>query len=155
MLSDVVGRYLDSLEEREFDAPFIALLRAMGYWDIHLLHGPFEFGKDFIAKGEVDGVVTQCAFQTKAGDINLKSWNESRGQIDMLRTDAAAYPSFDTYLPRKAIFVTTGRLVGGAAVAAQNYRDHVAELGELEFTTWEKGNLIERITTDPQVLLAS
>ena len=31
MLSDVVGRYLDSLEEREFDAPFIALLRALGY----------------------------------------------------------------------------------------------------------------------------
>jgi hypothetical protein len=75
MLSDVIGCYLDSLEEREFDAPFIALLRALGYWDIHFLHGSFEFGKDFIAKAEVEGVATQFAFQTKAGDINLKAWN--------------------------------------------------------------------------------
>jgi len=155
MLSDVVERYIDSLDEREFDAPFIALLRAMGYWDIHSLHGPFEFGKDFVAKAELNGVVAQFAFQTKAGDINLKSWNESRGQIDMLRTDATAHPSFDTSLPRKAVFVTTGRLVGGAAVAAQAYRDHLAELGELEFITWDKEDLIERISTDPQVLMAS
>ncbi len=155
MLSDVVGRYLDSLEEREFDAPFIALLRALGYWDIHFLHGPFEFGKDFIAKAEVDCAETQFAFQTKAGDINIQSWRECRGQIDMLRTDATAHPSFDATLPRKAVFVTTGRLVGGAAVAAQNYRDHLATLGELEFTTWDSETLIAFITTDPRVLLAS
>jgi hypothetical protein len=44
MLNDVIERYLDSLEEREFDAPFIALLRGLSYWDIHFLHGSFEFG---------------------------------------------------------------------------------------------------------------
>jgi hypothetical protein len=155
MLSVVVERYLDSLEEREFDAPFIALLRAMGYWDIHFLHGSFEFGKDFIAKAEVEGVSTQFAFQTKAGDINLKAWNECRGQIDMLRTDATAHPSFDATLPRKAVFVTTGRLVGAAAAAAQQYRSYLAARGELDFTSWDKQDLIDRITTDPQVLLAS
>jgi hypothetical protein len=155
MISDVVGRYLDSLEEREFDAPFIALLRALGFWDIHFLHGPFEFGKDFIAKAEVEGAATQFAFQTKAGDINLKAWNECRGQIDMLRTDAAAHPSFDATLPRKAVFVTTGRLVGAAAVAAQQYRSYLAARGELDFTSWDKQDLIERITTNTQVLLAS
>ena len=55
MLANVVESYLDSLEEREFDAPFMALLRALGFWDIHLLHGPFEFGKDLIAKGNHEG----------------------------------------------------------------------------------------------------
>ncbi len=155
MLSDVVGHYLDSLEEREFDAPFIALLRALGYWDIHFLHGSFEFGKDFIAKAEVDGVATQFAFQTKAGDINLRAWNECRGQIDMLRTDATAHPSFEEALPRKAVFVTTGRLVGAAAAAVQEYRSYLAARGELDFTSWDKQDLIERISIDPQVLLAS
>jgi len=71
MLANVVGSYLDNLEEREFDVPFMALLRALGFWDIHLLHGPFEFGKDFIAKGNHEGKPSQFAFQTKAGDIGL------------------------------------------------------------------------------------
>ena len=155
MLNNVVEHYLDSLEEREFDAPFIVLLRALSYFDIHFLHGAFEFGKDFIAKAIVEGSETQFAFQTKAGDINLQSWKEIRGQIDMLRTDATAHPSFDSTLPRKAVFVTTGRLVGAAPVAAQNYRDHLAQQGEITFTTWDKHDLIERITTDPQILLAS
>jgi len=155
MLNDIVEHYLDSLEEREFDAPFIALLRALGYFDIHFLHGTFEFGKDFIAKAIVDGLETQFAFQTKAGDINLQSWNEIRGQIDMLRTDATAHPSFDSTLPRKAMLVTTGRLVGAAPVAAQNYRVHLVQQREITFTTWDKQDLIERIATNPQVLLAS
>jgi hypothetical protein len=38
----VLFHYLDSLEEREFDAPFIAMLRALRYFDIHFLHGAFE-----------------------------------------------------------------------------------------------------------------
>ncbi len=155
MLNDVVEHYLDSLQEREFDAPFIALLRALGYSDIHFLHGAFEFGKDFIAKARVEGSETQFAFQTKAGDINRTTWDAARGQIDMLRTDAIAHPSFDTTLPRKAVFVTTGRLVGAAPAAAQNYRDHLARMGEITFTTWDKQDLIQSITTDPRILLAS
>jgi hypothetical protein len=155
MINDVVESYLDSVEEREFDAPFIALLRAMGFWDIHFLHGSFEFGKDFIAKGEADGAPAQFAFQTKAGDINLKSWSECRGQIDMLRTDSTAHPAFDLTLPRKAVFVITGRLVGGAGPAAQNYRGHLEQLGEIGFVTWDKQDLIESITARPGVCLAS
>lgn len=153
MINDLIANYLDSVEEREFDAPFIALLRSMGYWDIHFLHGAFEFGKDFIAKGTIEGTSTQLAFQTKAGDINLAAWNESRGQIDMLRTDATAHPAFDAELPRKAVFVTTGRLVGGAAIAAQQYQNHLDKLGELEFVTWDKSNLLDMISAHPGAFL--
>src|SRR5258708_19334003 len=121
MLANVVGSYLDSLEEREFDAPFMALLRALGFWDIHLLHGAFEFGKDFIAKGEHEGSVAQFAFQTKAGDINLSDWNQCRGQIDLLRTNSLARPAFDVKLPLQAVFVTSGLLVGGAPLDPHNH----------------------------------
>jgi hypothetical protein len=111
MLDDAIGNYLDTLEEREFDAPFMALLRIKKFHDVHFLHGPFEFGKDFIAKKEERGTQEQYLFQTKAGNISLSDWNNTRGQIDMLRTDALSHPSFDPRLPRRAVFVTTGRLV--------------------------------------------
>jgi hypothetical protein len=87
MLDDVIGNYIDSLTEREFDAPFMALLRLHGFFDIHFRHGSFEFGKDFIAKRVEDGKPYQYTFQTKAGDIGLAEWNVCRGQVDMLRTD--------------------------------------------------------------------
>ena len=64
MLADAIGNYLDSLTEREFDAPFMALLRLQGFTDVHLLHGAFEFGKDFIAKRIEDGNQLQYTFQT-------------------------------------------------------------------------------------------
>jgi len=155
MLANVVGSYLDSLEEREFDIPFMALLRALGFSDIHLLHGPFEFGKDFIARGNYEGHLSQFAFQTKAGDIGLSDWNACRGQIDNLRTNSLAHPNFDRQLPRQAVFVTTGRLVGGAALAAQDYAEHLKELGETGFVTWDKEKLVDLISASPGVALAS
>ena len=111
MLNDVIEHYLDSLKN-ESSTRRSSHCCVLGYFDIHFLHGAFEFGKDFIAKARVEGSETQFAFQTKAGDINRPTWDAARGQIDMLRTDAIAHPSFDTTLPRKAVFVTTGRLVG-------------------------------------------
>src|SRR5438552_15507535 len=114
MLIAAIEGYVNSLTEREFDAPFIALLRLHRFVDIHFLHGTFEFGKDFIAKRIEDGVQYQYVFQTKAGDLSLSEWHACRGQIDMLRTDVLAHPNFAKDLPRRARFVTTGRLVGGA-----------------------------------------
>src|SRR5713101_3174626 len=143
MLADAIGNYFSSLTEREFDAPFIALLRLHGFTDIHFLHGPFEFGKDFIAKRIEGGVQYQYAFQTKAGDIGISEWNQCRGQLDMLRTDALAHPNFDKTLVRRARFVTTGRLVGGAALAAQQYVEHLESMGEIQFLTWDRDTLVE------------
>jgi hypothetical protein len=154
MITDVIGSYLDTLEEREFDTPFIALLRGLSFTDIHFLHGSFEFGKDFIAKGNHEGKLCQFAFQTKAGDLNLSDWNACRGQIDLLRTNSLAHPAFDRQLPRKAVFVTTGRLVGGAPLEAQEYSKHLQELGELDFTTWDRETLVDKIANNPEVGLA-
>lgn len=143
MLTDAIGSYLDSLTEREFDAPFMALLRLQGFTDIHLLHGAFEFGKDFIGKRVEKGQQYQYVFQTKAGDINLSEWGGCRAQIDMLRTNSAAHCNFDKFAPRRARFVITGRLVGGAPIAAQEYREHLKVLGEAEFETWDRDTLVE------------
>lgn len=155
MIADVVGSYLDSLEEREFDGPFMALLRSLAFRDIHFIHGSFEFGKDFIAKRDDEAGSAQFSFQTKAGNLGLADWGACRVQIDMLRTNSLAHPAFDRRLPRKAVFVTTGRLVGGAAVAAQEYAEHLAQLGETAFVTWDRETLVELITNIPEIGLPS
>ena len=119
---------LITLDEREFDAPFLALLRLQGFYTTSISSiGSFEFGKDFLTKGIYEGKQTQFLFQSKAGDIDLSTWSKLRGQIDMLRTDSLAHPNFDKNLPRKAILVVTGRLVGGAPLAAQQYGEHLKD----------------------------
>src|SRR2546421_11963522 len=103
VLDAVLDDFLSSVTEREFDVPFVALLRAHGYQDVHLVHGQFEFGKDVIAKSEVDGVLNQYAFQSKAGDIGLPQWNAMYGQTEMLRLNELSHPAFDATLPRVPI----------------------------------------------------
>ncbi len=154
MIADVIDNYLDNIEEREFDAPFMALLRAMGFHDIHFLHGAFELGKDFIAKRTEAGTTSQYAFQTKAGDLNLSAWNECRGQIDLLRTNSLAHPAFDPNMSRQAVFVTTGRLIGGAPLAAQEYSAYLDRLGEIGFATWDRETLLELMSSTPEAGLA-
>ena len=150
-MDDVVGNYLDSLSEREFDAPFMSLLRGLGFYDIHFLHGAFEWGKDFIAKRSEEGGPVQYAFQSKAGDLDLAAWRLVRGQLDDLRTNALGHSNFDASLPRRAVLVTTGRLVGAAATDAGAYKDHLRSLGEADFETWDRERLVEHIMGMPEV----
>src|SRR5260370_27123248 len=113
-------------------------------------HGTFEFGKDFIAKHEDDhGVAHQYAIQSKAGDINLGAWREVRAQIDEARYNGIAHPTYSRSLPRKAILVTTGRLVGGAAGDAQEYKDFLDRRNDISFEVWDQDKLRGWLIRDP------
>lgn len=103
MLAAVVEHFLDRVTERDFDAPFIALLRKLGFTDVHYLHGQYEFGKDFIGQKTEGAQVLQFAFQSKAGDLNLGDWGKGTPQLDLLRTDTLAHPGFDAALPRRGV----------------------------------------------------
>ena len=125
MLRDVVAAFIDTATEREFDAPLLALLATRQFRDVHFLHGAFEFGKDFIAKGmkppnrdvgsgdPVTWELHQFALQSKASDMGLPAWRAVRTQLDEARLDNLAHPAFDTTLPRAGVVVITGRLTGG------------------------------------------
>lgn len=63
MLDDAIDAYLECVDERAFDEPLLALLRSQGYSDLHLVHGPAEFGKDVIAKRHGE----RWVFQSKVG----------------------------------------------------------------------------------------
>lgn len=144
MLRNVLESYIDTFIEREFDTPFLSLLLLEGFFDIHFIHGNYEFGKDFIAKNNEDGNIVQYIFQSKAGDISLSEWRELRYQIDEMRTNLLAHPNFNKDLARKTIVVTTGRFIGGASLSSQEYDRHCKENGELGFIVWDRDTLIEK-----------
>jgi len=151
MLRGIVETFLESLTEREFDAPLLALLAAQGFSDIHFIHGSFEFGKDVIAK-RVDadtGELRQYAIQSKAGDIGQASWREIRPQLEESEYNTRAHPAYDASLPRVAVLLTTGRLKGAAAVDSQEFQASVKARGLASFEVWERTTLTGWLAEDP------
>ncbi|MBB3068389.1 hypothetical protein FHS14_001365 [Paenibacillus baekrokdamisoli] len=118
-----------------------------GFHDIHFTHGAYEFGKDFIAK-KIEGEKTvQYVFQSKGGNIGLADWGQIRWQIEEARINPLSHPSFDEELEREIILITTGRLVGGATVSAQQYNDRCKSEGKIGFKVWDIDTLIEMMLT--------
>jgi hypothetical protein len=151
VLDSAIVAWLEGLIERQLDQPLLALLRAQGFRDVHLVHGTSEFGRDVIAKRVDDGVLRQYALQSKAGDVNVKAWREVRLQIDSIRTGGLSHPSFDADLPRVGVLVASGRLVGDAKLEAQAYREQYAT--EMDFEVWDRDRLVELIVSRPAAAL--
>lgn len=136
MLAAAFASWIEKISERAFDAPFLDLLRAQGFYDIHFTHGPYEFGKDFIAKRD-EPVPVQYAFQGKAGDIGGPAWMDLYSQLLELASDGPAHPSFDASLPRKSVLVTTGRLTGKATIGPSQLRAHLHKANLGTFDVWD------------------
>jgi hypothetical protein len=149
LLDDAVAAFLETVSERALDEPFMALLRAQGFSDVGLTHGPAEFGKDVVARR--DG--KQWAFQSKAGNIGQGDWRHIVGQLDELRLSEYAGPEFDRELPRCPVLVTTGRLVGNAPLSASEYNRRARERGEPELDIWSRDALLARLSSNPDAAL--
>lgn len=149
LLRNALGGYLDGIEnERVFDAPLLALLSTMGYYDIHFTHGQAEFGKDFIAKKTLDdGIVIQCAFQSKRGNINQSEWrSDIGGQMREAATVSLSHPNFDETLTRQSVLVTTGRLTGNTALEAQDLSRQIMSMpNQKGIDVWDREKLIDLI----------
>ncbi|WP_339181100.1 hypothetical protein [Oceanobacillus sp. FSL W7-1293] len=145
MLRNVLVDYIETLTERQFDIPLLCILLKNGFYDIHFTHGSFEFGKDFIAKKREGDKVVQYFFQSKGGNIGLPDWGQIRWQIDEARINPLSHPSFDDTLDRKVVLVLTGRLVGGAGISTQKYKEYCKNEGKIGFNVWDIDNLIEMI----------
>lgn len=144
MLQNVLADYLDKLpKERDYDAPFLALLNAMGFVDVYLTHGPFEKGKDFIAKS-ADGTV-QWVFQTKRGDIAVPDLDSGiMAQILKAAFSGYGHPAFDASLTRQVVLVTTGIIKQAAADQVSSTSDDaLKKLGHPPIDFWGRDKLVE------------
>lgn len=145
MLRNVLVDYLDTVKEREFDLPFLTLLPAIGFYDVHYTHGQVEFGKDFIAKKVEDGVEIQYSFQSKAGDVSQADWRDGiMGQMLESVLIGLSHPSFDRNLSHQAILVTIGRLKGNAALGLQELNTKIEQQYELRsIRLWDRERLAD------------
>jgi len=149
LLADAVAAFLDHASERQLDEPLLAILRARGYDELHLVHGPAEFGKDVIGQHDDE----QWAFQSKAGDIGQGEWRQMAGQLDELRLSDLSHPGFRTDLPRRPVLVTTGRLKGNAPLSAQEYNARARERGEPDLDIWGRHRSRRAPAATPDALL--
>jgi len=144
MLKNVIENYLLSIKEVQFFVPFQGLLEGMEYYDIHLIHGPSEFGKDFIAKKDQDGETVQYCFQIKVGDVTFgKFTSEIKPQLLEIITNKISHPNFDTSISREIIFVTTGKIKPPATISFQEFNHFIDETFSLKpIITWEQKKLL-------------
>lgn len=148
ILESAISEFLDRLPtERHFDAPFMALLRLHGYYDIHFLHGPVEFGKDFIAKRVESGRTLQYTFQSKLGDIGRAEWaGKVQPQCEEMAIQTLAHPGFDVNLERISVLVLTGRLVAQAITLSQGYVNGLAVRRLPPLKIWDHERLVEMLS---------
>jgi hypothetical protein len=149
MLAVAFANWISLLPERAFDAPFLGLLRANGFYDIHFTHGAYEFGKDFIAKRD-EPQPTQYAFQSKAGDIGGAEWMSMLGQLEELLGTVLVHPGYEAKLPKKFVLVTTGQLIGKATIGPADFKARLRETGRGEFEVWDVHVLSELLAGSPR-----
>ncbi len=106
MIERVVENWLTSANERQYQIPFCQLLASEGETVIYASpHGALEQGKDVITIG-TDKV--PCAYQLKAGRINLKAWQDIKGEIDELVELPISHPSIRSGKSHRPYLVTNG-----------------------------------------------
>lgn len=152
MLESAIAAYVEALGERELDVPLRALLRAEGFYDIELVHGVSEYGRDFIAKRrDDDGVARQYSLQSKVGDLGIGEWRKVREQLEDIRTVSIAHPMFDSDLDGVIVLVTNGGLKGDARGAAEGYRNTLQN--PWRFEPWTGERLIAMLTRHLQAAI--
>lgn len=147
MLRRALTDYLERVHERDFDLPFLWLLPAMGFYDVHFTHGTVEFGKDFIAKRRDEGIEVQYSFQSKRGDVSQAEWrNNIQGQILESVLVPLSHPNFDKKLPHQAVLVLTGDLRNQAGLALQALNESIEGTHKKPpIICWTQSNLIDFI----------
>jgi len=145
MLRRVVEDYLESIKEVQFFLPFSSLLLLKGYFDVHIIHGSTEFGKDIIAKKVEAGGPVQYVFQLKAGDVNLSKFREEI-QLQLLEAvvNNLSHPNFDPNICKRIFFVTTGTIKPPATLAFQEFNSTIHAKYKFDpISSIEKLDLVE------------
>lgn len=144
MLKNVIENYLSSIKEVQFFAPFKVLLENLDFFDIHLIHGPTEFGKDFIAKKYEGEDVIQYCFQIKVGNINLSKFTgEIKPQLLEIITNKIAHPNYDFNLKSEIVFATTGTIQPPATISFQAFNSYIqGTLSASPIVIWEKNKIL-------------
>ncbi len=108
MIERAVEDWLTSASERDFQVPFAQMLFAKGHRILLVSkHRPLEEGKDLVT---IDPDGQCCAYQLKAGDINVSRWRTIQGELNDLIELPVNHPSVARDCSHKAYLVTNGEI---------------------------------------------
>ena len=145
MLDAVVASFIDAVwRERQFDAAFMALLRAQVFTDIHFTHGKRPVGKDFIAKLRGHEVEWHVRFQSKAGSFNCRMVRLLHQHKSYCAHSERLATAFLNAAWPQAASVTDRTL--NCCLLDHPVADHSAEqctVSDVPLTTWDRERLIE------------
>lgn len=109
MIEKLLENWLDSVNERSYQASFVQMLAAQDYCVLHSTrHCALEFGKDVIAIAP-DGV--PCAFQLKGnpgGRLGLSEFRSEQQQIIQLLSQPLVFPGIPQDVAHRSYLVTNG-----------------------------------------------
>lgn len=127
MLDILLDDYLSNLpHERLFDAPFLALLPFLGFYDVHYTHGSGEFGKDFIAKKREGRKTIQFSFQLKR-HVSQSEARQLESQLLQAITFPRTHPNFDLSKPHQPVLVVIGHLTDNASIGFANLNEQITQ----------------------------
>ena len=141
----LVEGWLDSANERSYQAPFCQMLVADGHRIIHTTrHAPIEFGKDIITVNP-DGVT--CVFQLKGnpgGRLTLTQFNEIYAQLSQLATFQVDEPGVPSG-PHRSYLVTNGLVEEEVRLAIREFNKSLRRkrLGVAKLGVLQRGDLLD------------
>lgn len=100
--------YFNTISEKNFFLWFKYFLLKNSFFDVVFNNGPFEYGKDYIAKRTENGITYQYSFQIKTEAINNDSdIQKIQGQLYEAMSKNAPNPIwYDVTLPKKLILIS-------------------------------------------------
>jgi hypothetical protein len=108
LIERVIENWLTNTNEIGYQVPFCQYLVTEGYTLLHLSsHGQMEQGKDIIS---IDQKGNLCAFQLKAGNIDLPEWRQIRGEIEELVEIPINFPGIPKDVKHRSVLVTNGAI---------------------------------------------
>lgn len=100
--------YFNTITEKDFFLWFKYFLLNNDFFDVSFNNGPFEYGKDYIAKRKEKNVIYQYSFQIKTEAINNDNdIQKIQGQLFEAMSENSPNPiGYDEKLPKRLILVS-------------------------------------------------
>jgi hypothetical protein len=151
LIERVIENWLTNTNEVGYQVPFCQYLISEGSTVLHLSsHGQMEQGKDIIS---IDRNGQPCAYQLKAGDMDLAEWRTIKGEIDDLIEIPINFPGVDKTVKHRAILVTNGKISDPVKQAIDDLNPVNIRRGFSELEIITKMDLLKRFLKVHNVFL--
>lgn len=145
MISDVITKFLESLDEYELEGVILSLLPRIGWIPLEkkIFHGPGELGRDLVAVS-ADGSRNVLYIVLKTGDLGFYEISKNIHEIMGVVSTEFKHPSIPAGSTVKPIIIHTGNITRDAETILGSTYDKFHRNGTESFEVWG----IHKLTND-------